>query len=152
MSDEKNRPKIGIAVYILNKDKQILLMLRKNVTGAGTWCPPGGHLEYGEELEGCAKREAMEEVGLLIEEVKLWAVNNNIMTEPPRHYVNLDFLATKWSGIESNLEPEKCEQLGWFDLNNLPEKLLEPTRNFFKNNPPCLCQSGIKYLECHGKN
>ena len=91
---EKQRPKVGIAVYILNDKLQVLFMLRKNVTGAGRWCPPGGHLEMGEEWIDCVKREVKEEVGLEIEDAELWAVNNNIMG-PDRHYINLDFLATK---------------------------------------------------------
>jgi 8-oxo-dGTP diphosphatase len=148
---EKDRPKIGIGVYILNDEFEILLMLRKNVTGAGRWCPPGGHFENGEEFIECVKREALEEVGLKILNAKMWAIVNNIMLDPPRHYVNLDFLVTEWSGEPKNLETEKCEKIQWFALNNLPTPLLEPTENFFKQNPPCLCQSGKKYLDCHGK-
>ncbi len=147
----KQRPKVGIAVYILNHKNQVLLMLRKAVAGAGTWCPPGGHLEMGEEFFDCVRRESKEEVGLAIESAKLWAVNNNIMG-PERHYVNLDFVATVWRGEPKNLEPKKCEKVEWFDLNNLPKPLMEPTENFFKQNPLCVCQSGKKYLDCHGNN
>ena len=32
--------------------------------GLGTWHPKGGHLEFNEMLDGCAKREVMEEIGL----------------------------------------------------------------------------------------
>jgi ADP-ribose pyrophosphatase YjhB (NUDIX family) len=77
------------------------------------------------------------------------AVNNNIF--PDRHYVNLDFLATKWQGEPKNMETEKCEKIGWFDLNNLPEPFFEPAANFFNKNPKCLCQSGKLFKECHGK-
>ena len=148
---EKQRPKVGIAVYILNKNYQVLFTLRKSVVGAGRWCPPGGHLEYGEELLDCVKREVAEEVNLTIDKAELWAVNNNIMVDPPRHYVNLDFVATKWIGHELNRELEKCEKIEWFSLNNLPKPLLEPTENFFKQNPFCLCQSGKRFNVCHGK-
>lgn len=147
---EKLRPKIGIGVYLLNDRNQVLLMLRKNVASSGTWCPPGGHLEMAEEFMDCVKREAMEEVGLTILEADLWAVNNNI-TNKDWHYVNLDFLVSKWAGISKNLEGEKCEKIDWFDLNNLPQPLMLPTENFFKNNPKCLCRSGKNFLECHAK-
>ncbi len=147
--DQKQRPKIGIAVYFLNPQNQVLMMLRKNVTGAGMWCPPGGHLEMGEEFIDCVKRESLEEVGLEVLQAKLWAVNNNISKD--RHYVNLDFLATKWQGQPQNLETEKCEKIGWFSLNSLPSPLLQPTEKFFSNNPPCLCGSGLRFYSCHGK-
>ena len=146
---EKPRPKIGIGVYILNSDMQVLLMLRQNTTGAGMWAPPGGHLEIGEEFLDTVKRETMEEVGLKVEEAELWALNNNIM--PDRHYVNLDYFAGKWSGRPQNLEPNKCKRIEWFSLNNLPSPLLEPTENFFNRNPRCFCKSGKLIKDCHGK-
>lgn len=151
MTTEKDRPKVGLGVYILNKNLELLLTLRKNTVAAGTWCPPGGHLEYGEVPEEGAVREALEEVGLKVIELKLWAVTNNVMSNPDRHYLNLDFLATKWSGKEKNQEPEKCEKIEWFALSNLPENLMEPLKNFLKSNPYCLCQSGKKLNECHRK-
>lgn len=143
---EKQRPKIGIGVYILNPQNQVLLMLRKGV-GAGTWSPPGGHLEIGEEFIDTVKRETMEEVGLVVEEAEMWAINNNIF--PDRHYVNLDYLANKWQGEPKNLEPEKCEKIEWFNLNSLPKPLFEPTENFFKRSPKCFCKSGKLMRECH---
>lgn len=123
---ERPRPKIGIGIYILNDRNQVLLMLRKNFISAGTWCPPGGHLEMAEEFIDCVKREAREEVGIEIIEMKLWAVNNNIASDT-LHYVNLDFLATQWTGEAKNSEPERCEEIGCFDLAQLPSPLMLPT-------------------------
>lgn len=151
MTQQKDRPKIGMGVYILNEKFELLLTLRKNTVAAGKWCPPGGHLEYGEEPAEGAKREAMEEVGIEVAEAELWAVVNNIMKDPDRHYVNLDFFANKWSGEARNVEPEKCEQIEWFGLNNLPENIMEPLVNFLKSNPKCFCKSGKKLNECHRK-
>ncbi len=147
---EKQRPKIGIGVYILNNKNQALLMLRKGKNAPGTQAPPGGHLEMAEELLHCVKRETLEEVNLVVQDAKLWAVNNNI-TSPTWHYVNLDYLVTSWSGEAKNMELEKCEKIDWFDLNNLPKPLMLPTKNFFENNPLCLCRNGKKFLDCHGK-
>ncbi len=75
--EEKPRPKVGVGVYILNQDKQLLLMLRKGGVGDGQWCPPGGHLENFEELLDCVKRETLEEINLNVAEAEMWAVNNN---------------------------------------------------------------------------
>ena len=44
MSSE--RPKVGVGVIII-KDGKFLMGWRKKSHGSGTWCPPGGHLEYG---------------------------------------------------------------------------------------------------------
>ncbi len=146
---EKIRPKVGIGVYILNSQNQVLLMKRAGAYGGGTWCPPGGHLEVNEEFIDCVKRETLEEVDLIVEEAELWAVNNNIFAD--RHYVNLDYLVTKWKGEPNNMEPEKCSEIAWFDLNKLPSPLFGAPQNFFNRNPLCLCRSGKKFKDCHGK-
>ena len=65
MNDEKS-VKVGLGLYIFNEKHQILLGLRKSAHGNGTWCPPGGHMEYGESFEEGAVREAKEETGLII--------------------------------------------------------------------------------------
>jgi 8-oxo-dGTP diphosphatase len=59
------RPKVGVGVFII-KDKKILMGKRINSHGEGTWSLPGGHLEFFETFEDCAKREVMEETGLKI--------------------------------------------------------------------------------------
>lgn len=146
---EKERPKIGIGVYIVNNKNELLLMLRKGVKGAGKWSPPGGHLEIGEEFFDTVKRETKEEVGIDVFEAEFLALGNNIM--PDRHYVNIDFLVLKYSGSPHNLEPEKCAEIRWFSLANLPQPLFEPTEYLLKRNPKCLCRSGKNYSDCHGK-
>lgn len=147
---EKQRPKVGIGVYILNKNNQVLLLLEHRSESGDTWAPPGGHLEMGEEWLDCVRREAKEETGLDVLDAELWAVNNNIMV-PDLHYVNLDFLVTKFTGEPEIKEPEKCKRIGWFDLDKLPEPMLRAPANFFENNPLCLCRSGKKFKDCHGK-
>jgi hypothetical protein len=53
--------KVGVGVLIFNDKKQLLPGLRKSAHGNGTWCPPGGHLEYGESFEAAGVRETREE-------------------------------------------------------------------------------------------
>ena len=52
---DENKPKVGMGIMIL-KDGKILLGKRKNSHGSGEYAFPGGHLEYMESFEGCAKR------------------------------------------------------------------------------------------------
>ena len=65
MTDGKT-VKVGLGLYILNDRGQVLLGLRKAKHGEGTWCPPGGHMEYGESFEEGAVREAFEETGIAL--------------------------------------------------------------------------------------
>jgi ADP-ribose pyrophosphatase YjhB (NUDIX family) len=53
-------------VYILEESKVLLLFHPK----LKKWLPPGGHLELNELPTECAKREVLEETGLVIELIK----------------------------------------------------------------------------------
>lgn len=106
---------------IVEKDKQVLLTLRKNIFGSGQWCFPGGHMEHGESSLVCAKRELKEEIGVEAVDIKLIAVINDTPEHQDTHYVRFVYLITKWNGEIINAEPDICEQFKWFNINNLPE-------------------------------
>ena len=63
------RPLVGVAVIVI-RDGRVLLGRRKGAHGDGTWALPGGHLEYFEAIEDCARREVFEETGLSIGSVR----------------------------------------------------------------------------------
>ena len=60
--------KISCLLFIQDNDSRILLMKRNKSPNLGMWSPPGGKLEMqlGESPIECAKREALEEVGLTL--------------------------------------------------------------------------------------
>lgn len=116
--------KIGIGVMIF-KDKKILFKKRKTSHGTGEWSFPGGHLEYMESYENCAKRETLEESGIYIKNIRLNYLAN-LKTYTPKHYVAIELIADWESGEPQVLEPEKNETWEWFDLDNLPSPLFKP--------------------------
>ena len=59
------RPKVGIGVIIENNENKILIGKRKG-SHSPYFSIPGGHLEIGETFEAAAKKEVLEETGLLI--------------------------------------------------------------------------------------
>jgi 8-oxo-dGTP diphosphatase len=120
-----DRFKVLPAVFaLLIKDDQVLLLRRAN-TGwlDGYYDPPAGHLEPGETLQEGAVRELKEEAGVIVEPKDLKLVhiyqNYNSMQAP---YVGFMFVASKWHGKPKIQEPNKCDNMHFFDLNNLPEK------------------------------
>lgn len=124
----KERPKVGIGVLVL-KDNKVLLGLRKNAHGDGDWSFPGGHLEFFESLEECAKREVTEETGLEIEDIKKGPYTNDMFTKEEKHYITIFMLSKIKSGEAKVMEPEKCEKWEWFDWDNLPQNLFIPIKN-----------------------
>ncbi len=113
------RPKVGIGVMVL-KDGKVLLGKRKGSHGAGEYAFPGGHLEYMESFEDCARRETKEECGIEIENIRFLFLGN-LKDYAPKHYAHIQFVADWKSGEPVVLEPEKCEGWGWYSLDALPE-------------------------------
>ena len=133
MSDKNNRPKVGIGVIII-KDNKVLFGKRKSAHGHGTWCFPGGHLEYGESWEDCAVRETTEETDITIKNIRFSAVTNDIYPTEEKHYITIFMLADFDSGEVKIMEPEKCEEWGWFEWTNLPQPLMIAVENLLKQN------------------
>jgi len=127
----EKRPKVGVGV-IITKDNKILLGKRKNSHGDGTWCFPGGHLEFGESLEDCSIRETAEETGIKIKNIHFSTITNDIFKNEDKHYITIFMLADYDSGEVNLMEPEKCEKWAWFDWNKLPEPLFLPIQNLLK--------------------
>lgn len=126
--------KVGVGVYIFNEKHQLLLGLRKSAHANGTWCAPGGHMEYGESNEQAAIRETKEETGLDInpKDVVLKGTTNDFFKESGKHYITLHLLCKNYSGTPKIMEPDKCAEWRWFDLNHLPENLMLSNKNFLE--------------------
>lgn len=123
--------RIGVGILIF-KENKILLGKRKNSHGDGTWSNPGGHLEFGESIEECAKREVLEETGLEVINIKEICFTEDFFDKEDKHYITIFVSAQYTGGNPSVLEPNKCEKWDWFSLNELPANLFLPNKNLFK--------------------
>ncbi|MBA4749918.1 MAG: NUDIX domain-containing protein [Alphaproteobacteria bacterium] len=128
-----NIPRIGIAVLIKNDQSHILLGRRRHGPGKETWAPPGGHLEFGETPEEGAKREALEEIGIVLQSVRFLGMTNNFFEIEQKHYLSL-FMEGHTFAASQNLEPHKWEEWAWFALSHLPSALFKPLENFIRGN------------------
>jgi 8-oxo-dGTP diphosphatase len=123
------RPEVGVGVLVL-REGSVLLGLRRGSHGAGTWSPPGGHLEFGEDPKECARREAFEETGLELGECEFVGVTNDIFETEDRHYVTLFYTAPLIAGAPEVREPEKCDAWQWCAWDALPDNLFLPLRHW----------------------
>ena len=125
MSSEGSRPLVGVGVIII-RDGKILLAERKGSHGENTWASAGGHLEFGETLEECAKREAFEEFGIHVQRMTFLCVSNIVAYD--RHYIDVEFLGDLSIQIPKIQEQDSFANLQWFSLSELPSPLFEPVR------------------------
>jgi 8-oxo-dGTP diphosphatase len=129
-------PKVGIGI-IITKDNQVLLMKRKGPHGHGTWSTPGGHLDFGETPEGCAAREAKEEVGLDVVDIRFRALTNDLFETTEKHYITI-WMEGKSTGEPFIAAEEEVAEIGWFAWDSLPQPLFLTLENLLKANsyPP----------------
>jgi 8-oxo-dGTP diphosphatase len=127
MTEAIAMPRVGVGVVIV-RDGMVLLGRRKGSHGAGQWSCPGGHLEAGESITACARREAAEETGLTLQTVTPAPYTNDVFADEGLHYVTLFVVATA-VGEPRIMEPDKCENWSWHDWDSLPEPLFPPVRS-----------------------
>jgi 8-oxo-dGTP diphosphatase len=101
---EEMRPKVGVGVVVRKDGK------RKNAHGDGSRSFPGGHLEFREEVEDCARRETMEETNLTIKNIRMGPFTNDIFEKENKHYITVYAISDYSSGELKNMEPHKCEE------------------------------------------
>jgi 8-oxo-dGTP diphosphatase len=120
---DERRPKVGIGVIIF-KEGKVLAGKRRNSHGSGDYAWPGGHLEYMESFEDCARREVKEETGMEIENVRFLRLYN-FKDYAPKHYVDIALVCDWKSGEPEVKEPEKVESWNWYAMDELPEPLFK---------------------------
>ena len=122
MKNKPNTPKVGVGILLVNDDGKVLMMQRQGSHGSGCWSFPGGHLEIGETEFECCKRELKEETNLTLTALTKLSFSNDINEDEGLHYVTLYFTG-EFRGTLKNMEPEKCKNIGWFSINDLPSPL-----------------------------
>lgn len=145
-SPNNKRPHIGVGVLVWNGDR-LLLGKRISAHSENSWQFPGGHLEFGETVVDCARREVEEEAGITICNIIPGGFTNDVFVDAEKHYVTLFVSSEYESGEPRVMEPEKCEQWQWFRWDQLPEPLFLPIRNFLKQYPDLSvwrCERGIR--------
>ena len=122
----KERFKIIPAVYlVLMKEGKILLSRRYNTGYFDNYYSfPAGHLDGNETLKRGMVREVKEEIGVDVElnDLELIHVMNRKIPDDER--VDFFFTTKKWQGDPKIMELEKCDDLSWFELNKLPDKII----------------------------
>ncbi len=133
------KPEVVIVVHtIVRRSDGAIVLLRRFNTGYkdGYFALPGGHVKDGESIAHAAVREVREESTLEVCEIKPAVVM------PFKGGVDFIFEAVKWEGNARIGEPEKCSEIDWFCLNDLPTNVVAFVPKAFE-----LIDCGIWYHE-----
>ncbi len=109
---------VGTGAFIINGEGKILLTRRgpQARNQVGKWEAPGGKVEFGETAKETIVREAKEELGIDIRIDDLLGFVDDIIEEEKQHWAGPTWLASIVSGEPKIMEPENCDGLGWFTI------------------------------------
>lgn len=103
---------------IIRRDNCIALIERKNPPLG--WALPGGFVDYGESLETAACREAAEETGLRLTNLRQFRAYSDPARDPRQHNISMVFTA---EGHGELLSGDDAASAAWFPLDALPAPL-----------------------------
>ncbi|HMI09126.1 MAG TPA: NUDIX domain-containing protein [Candidatus Saccharimonadales bacterium] len=130
MSD-RFKPYAAVLLFLI-KDDSILLIRRFNTGWAdGSYTVPSGHIDGNESLTVAAAREAKEEVDVTVrpKDLEFVHVMHRMHPETMHEYIDSFFVAREWKGEPKVNEPDKCDEVKWFSLDNLPENMIPFVRD-----------------------
>jgi len=124
----KGHYNIPSSYLTLLNDNKILLLRRFN-TGFedGNYSMIAGNVDPGESFTQSIIREAKEEAGILLqpEDLKvIHVMHRKSNTSENNERVDVFFIADKWQGQIINKEPNKCDDLAWFDLDRITKNVI----------------------------
>ena len=127
---------LGVKVMLI-RDNQVLLVRHTYQPG---WFIPGGGVKRGETLEESARREAWEELGAKLGEVKLMGMYSNVRTYKNEHIA----VFTCHSFTLTEKQDYEIAESGFFPIDKPPPKTDRGSRHRLQD----YCQS-ISHNQAH---
>ena len=128
------RARFPVTVHLLFFREDQILLLRRFNTGYrdGEYSVPAGHLDGNETVMAAAAREAGEEIGVQIEVGEI-AFSSVMHRNEGDERVDFFMHVHRWRGEPVNAEIDKCDELLWTDVNDLPLNTIPYVRQAIQN-------------------
>ena len=104
-------PRLPSVLVYLRREEEVLLMHRNKQPNLGLWVAPGGKVEKDESPHETARREMLEETGLVIEQLEFRGFCTEVSPRPDWQWFLFIYVATGFTGT---LKPDLREgELAW---------------------------------------
>ena len=131
-----SRPLImaGAGVILINGNNEILLQKRRD---NGYWDYPAGSMELGESFEECARREVLEETGLICGKLDLFMTlsGKDSFYEYPNgdqvYLAGILYLCHEFTG-EMKIQEDEVITQSFFSFDDLPKKIFPHKMKLFE--------------------
>ena len=126
---------VGGVLMLVEKNGEILMLLRKNKFDEGLYSLVGGCMEEGETVLQAAVRELGEEADLTADEKNMKVVSALHRICPEGSWTSVEFVvAVKgFSGEPKIMEPDKSSELRWFKPSELPANISRYAKQAIEN-------------------
>ena len=114
--DWAQRPYVGVGCIAHRGGKWLMVK-----SHSGFWSTPGGHLDFGETPDVCARRETLEETGIVVPHVDFLGITSEVRNDVERHYVTIWMTGVAEPGEARVGDADEIAEVGWFAPNALPE-------------------------------
>jgi 8-oxo-dGTP diphosphatase len=104
---------------IIEQGDEIILIERLNPPHG--WALPGGFVDYGESLESAARREALEETGLVVDLFGQFHTYSDPDRDSRQHNISTVFVGQATGEAKAGSDAQKT---GLFTKNTLPDPLV----------------------------
>jgi 8-oxo-dGTP diphosphatase len=104
---------------IIEQGDGIILIERMNPPQG--WALPGGFVDYGESLESAARREALEETGLVVDLLGQFHTYSDPERDSRQHNISTVFVGQATGEAQEGSDAQK---VGLFTKDTLPEPLV----------------------------
>jgi len=125
-----NVPRVGVGVMVV-QDERVLMARRMSGQRPGWYGWMGGKLEFGETLQECAIREAREEAGVEVGNLRLLCISSFIVED--QHWIDVEFLGDILSGEPHVAAPDELTGWAWYPIDQLPSPIFEPAELALKS-------------------
>lgn len=121
-------PKVAVVAFVVQNDR-VLMVKRSNDPGKGGWALPAGFVDYDEDPQRAAEREALEETGLEVKVDRLI----DVLHRPDADGLADIVIAYSAQVVGGTLAAnDDADDAAWFAADSLPPLALETTKKLIK--------------------